>query len=108
MIIDKPKNVQLSGKSLKKQYPIMILVIISKQLNGANLEASAYLSDNMRNKCPMQAKTPIEAIMDHCERLGLIHIKGITPETATSPTTPVNNKVNKGLSEVLNLRVIIK
>ena len=38
--------------------------MISKQLNGANLEASAYLSDNIRNKCPMQANTPIEAIMD--------------------------------------------
>ena len=25
-----------------------------------------------------------------------------------APTTPVNNRVNKGLSEVLNLRVIIK
>ena len=56
----------------------------------------------------MQAKTPIEAIIDHCERLGLTHTKGIKPETATNPTNPVNNKVNKGLSEVLNLRVIIK
>jgi len=62
----------------------------------------------MRNKCPTQAKTPMEAIMDHSERLGLTHINGITPETATNPTTPVNNKVNKGLSEVLNLRVIIR
>ena len=56
----------------------------------------------------MQANTPIEAIMDHCEALGLTQIKGIKPETATNPTNPVNNKVNKGLSEVLNLRVIIK
>ena len=56
----------------------------------------------------MQAKTPIEAIIDHCERLGLTHTKGIKPETASNPTNPVNNKVNNGLSEVLNLRVIIK
>ena len=82
--------------------------MISKQLNGANLEASAYLRDNIRNKCPMQAKMPIEAIMDHCEGLGLTHTKGIKPETATNPTNPVNNKVNKGLSEVLNLRVMIR
>ena len=82
--------------------------MISKYDNGANLEASAYLSDNIRNKWPMQAKMPIKAIIDHCEGLGLTHIKGITPETATKPTTPVNNKVNKGLSEVLNFRVIIK
>ena len=82
--------------------------MISKQLNGANLEASAYLSDSIRNKCPMQANTPIEAIIDHCEVLGLTQIKGIIPETATNPTNPVNNKVNKGLSEVLNLRVMIR
>ena len=56
----------------------------------------------------MQANTPIEAIMDHCEALGLTQIKGIIPETATNPTNPVNKRVNKGLSEVLNLRVIIK
>ena len=56
----------------------------------------------------MQANTPIEAIIDHCEALGLTQTKGIKPETAINPTNPVNNKVNKGLSEVLNLRVIIK
>ena len=56
----------------------------------------------------MQANTPIDAIMDHCETLGLTQLKGIIPETATNPTNQVNNKVNKGLSEVLNLRVIIK
>ena len=56
----------------------------------------------------MQANTPIEAIIDHWEGLGLTQIKGIKPETATNPTNPVNNRVNKGLSEVLNLRVIIK
>ena len=56
----------------------------------------------------MQANTPIETIIDHCEALGLTQIKGINPETAINPTNPVNSKVNKGLSEVLNLRVIIK
>ena len=56
----------------------------------------------------MQAKTPIPAIIDHWERSGLTHMKGIIPETATNPTNPVNNRVNNGLSEVLNLRVIIK
>ena len=35
-------------------------------------------------------------------------MKGTIPETATNPTNPVINKVSKGLSEVLNLRVIIK
>ena len=56
----------------------------------------------------MQANTPIEAIIDHCEGVGLTHTNGINPETAINPTNPVSNKVNKGLSEVLNLRVIIK
>ena len=56
----------------------------------------------------MQANTPIEAIIDHWETLGLTQTNGIKPETATNPTNPVNNRVNKGLSEVLNLRVIIK
>ena len=53
----------------------------------------------------MQANTPVEFVMDYCEALGLIQIKGIIPEAATNP---FNNKVNKGLFEVLNLLVIIK
>ena len=33
---------------------------------------------------------------------------GTNKEETDAPTTPVNNKVNKGLSEVCSLRVIIK
>ena len=42
-----------------------MLVMISKQLNGANLEASAYLRDNIKNKWPIQANIPMAAIIDH-------------------------------------------
>ena len=42
-----------------------MFVMISKQLNGANLDASAYLRDNMRKKWPKHAKTPIAAMIDH-------------------------------------------
>ncbi len=56
----------------------------------------------------MQANIPIAAIIDHWLKVGLTHTNGITVETIIAPTTPVNNKVNKGLSEVLNLRVMIK
>ena len=85
-----------------------MFVMISKQLNGANLEASAYLRDNIKNKCPIQANIPIAAIMDHWFKLGLTHTNGITLDMIMTPTTPVNNKVNKGLSDVLSLRVIIR
>ena len=85
-----------------------MLVIISKQLNGANLDASAYLRDNIRNKCPIQANNPIEAIIDHWETVGFIHINGIKKDIITNPTAPVKSKVSKGLSDVLNLRVIIR
>ena len=33
---------------------------------------------------------------------------GTKRDAITAPTTPVNNKVNKGLSELCNLRVIIR
>ena len=85
-----------------------MFVTISKQLNGANLEASAYLRDNIRNRCPMQAKTPIAAIIDHSFRVGLTQTKGIVQDIIMAPTKPVNKSVKSGLSEVLNLRVIIK
>ena len=48
------------------------------------------------------------AIIDHWFNVGVTQTNGITKETIMAPTTPVNNRVNKGLSEVLNLRVIIK
>ena len=83
-----------------------MFVMISKCSNGANLEASAYLRDNIRNKCPIQANIPIAAIIDHWFKVGLTHTNGITVDMIMAPTTPVNNKVNKGLSEVLNFDTI--
>ena len=56
----------------------------------------------------MQANIPIAAIIDHWLKVGLTQTNGIIVETIMAPTTPVNNRVNKGLSEVLNLRVIIR
>ena len=56
----------------------------------------------------MQAKTPIPAIIDHSTNSGLTQINGTTREEITQPTNPVINNVNNGLSDVLNLRVIIK
>ena len=45
---------------------------------------------------------------DHCVKVRFIHTKGTKKEETIAPTTPVSNKVNKGLSELCNLRVIIK
>ena len=36
-----------------------MLVTISKQPNGANLEASAYINDRISKRCPIEAKKPI-------------------------------------------------
>ena len=44
---------------------IITLGIISVYPNGANLEASAYLRDSIKNKWPIQANIPIPAIIDH-------------------------------------------
>ena len=85
-----------------------MFVMISKQLNGASLEASAYLRDNINNKWPIQANIPIVAIINHWSKLGLTHTKGTIVDMMMAPTTPVNNKVNNGLSQELRLRVIIK
>ena len=82
--------------------------IISVYPSGANLEASAYLSDRIRKRWPMHANTPIAAIIDHWFKVGLIQTKGIINETITAPTKPVIKSVNKGLSDLLNFRVIIK
>ena len=85
-----------------------MFVTISKYPRGANLEASAYFRDNIKNKWPRQANIPIKANNDHWLKVGLIQTTGTKKEATTAPTTPVNNKVNKGLSELCNLRVIIR
>ena len=40
--------------------------------------------------------------------MGLIQTIGTKKDPITAPITPVNNKVNNGLSELCNLRVIIR
>ena len=47
-----------------------MFVMISKQLKGANLEASAYFNESIKNKCPIIAKMPIETIKYHWLRVG--------------------------------------
>ena len=81
---------------------------IVKKLDKSQNISIDQIRDNIRNKCPIQANIPIEAIIDHCEILGFTHINGIKMDIITKPTTPVNSKVSKGLSDVLNLRVIIR
>ena len=56
----------------------------------------------------MHANKPIAAIIDHWLKVGVTQTKGINNEAIMVPTTPVNNQVNNGLSELLSLRVIIK
>ena len=56
----------------------------------------------------MHAKIPIAAIIDHSPNVGFIHTNGIAQEIIMAPTMPVSKSVNNGLSDVLNLRVIIK
>ena len=75
-----------------------MLVTISKQPNGANLEASAYLKDRIKNKCPIEAKKPMANIMDHSSTVGWTHTKGIIIDPKIAPTTPVNKRVKSGLS----------
>ena len=42
-----------------------MLVTISKYPKGASLEASAYLRDKIKKRCPRHAKMPINASKDH-------------------------------------------
>ena len=51
---------------------------------------------------------PIEAIKYHWLTVGWIQTKGIAKEIITAPVKPVNKRVDRGLSEVLSLRVISK
>ena len=83
----------------------MILVIISVYPKGANLEASAYLSDNIRKRCATEAIRPIIAIIIHSFGVGLIQTEGINKLIIANPTTPVNKSVKSELSEVLNFLV---
>ena len=85
-----------------------MLVIISVQPRGANLEASAYLSDKMIKRCATEAIRPIIAIIIHSFKVGLTQTEGINTLIIASPTTPVNKSVRSELSEVLSFRVITK
>ena len=85
-----------------------MLVMISKQLKGANFDASAYFNESIKSKCPIIAKIPIEAIKYHWLDVGWIQTNGIAKEIITTPVKPVNKSVNRGLSEVLSLGVISK
>ena len=72
------------------------------------MEASAYFNESIKSKCPIIAKMPIEPIKYHWLRVGSTQTNGIAKEIITAPVKPVNKRVNRGLSEVLNLRVISK
>ena len=72
------------------------------------MEASAYFKDRIIKRWPIHANKPIAAIIDHWFKVGETQTKGINVVAIMAPTTPVNNKVNNGLSEVLSLRVIIR
>ena len=85
-----------------------MFVIISKYPKGASLDASAYLSDNIKNKCPREAKKPTAAIIDHWLRVGQTQKVGVNNDMMVAPTAPVNNKVNNGLSDVESFLVTIK
>ena len=75
---------------------------------GANLEASAYLSDKMIKRCATEAIRPIIAIIIHSFGVGLTQTEGINTLIIPNPTTPVNKSVKSELSEVLSFRVITK
>ena len=85
-----------------------MLVIISVYPKGANLEASAYLSDKIKKRCATEAIRPIIAIIIHSFKDGLTQTEGINKLIIARPTTPVNKRVKRELSEVLNFRVITK
>ena len=69
---------------------------ISKQPNGASLEASLYLSDIIKNICPKQANKPIKHIHSHCMVVGGSQTSGTKKDPMVSPTTPVNKRVKNG------------
>ena len=75
---------------------------------GANLEASAYFNEIMIKRCATEAIRPIKAIIIHSFIDGFTHTEGKNKEIIKSPTTLVNNSVNKELSEVLSFLVIMK
>ena len=66
-----------------------------KNINKEFVNGSSINKDKIRNKWPIQAKTPIAAIIDHWLIVGWTQTNGITQEIMIAPTTPVNNKVNK-------------
>ena len=72
------------------------------------MDASANFKDKIIKRWPMHANKPIAAIIDHWLKVGDTQTKGMNVVAIMAPTTPVNNKVNNGLSELLSLRVIIR
>ena len=59
-------------------------------------------------RCATEAIKPIKAIKIHWFEVGLIQTVGINKLIITVPIKPDNKSVRSGLSEVLNLRVIIR
>ena len=72
-------------------------------LNGLRVTGG---NDDMGNPCKnniIENGRKIDYVNDGCtQTIGMIN------EIIIAPTTPVNNKVNSGLSDELNFRVIIK
>ena len=66
--------------------------------NGANLDASANFKEYISNIWPKQANKPISISQDHCVKVGFTQTTGTKHDPMMVPTTPVNNKVSKGLS----------
>ena len=75
-----------------------MFVIISVQPKGANLDASAYLSDNIKKRCATAAIRPIKPIKNHSVKDGLTQTEGANKLIIDKPTKLVNNKVKKELS----------
>ena len=75
-------------------------------LSSKKIDRPIYLSKiGSLKKCLYKAAN---IIGKYYFKFGSTHTNGIIVDIIMAPTTPVNNKVNNGLSEVLNLRVIIK
>ena len=85
-----------------------MLVMISKYPKGANLEASAYLKESIKNKWPMEAKKPRANIIYHSVIVGWTQTEGIIIDPIMAPTMPVNKSVKRGWSELCNFLVTIQ
>ena len=59
IMIELPTIVDVAGKSLKKMYPSIVAVMISKYWKGANALAGALLAAQTINMWPIVAASPI-------------------------------------------------